>query len=129
MSLSASRVTHLRALPLRSYATSASGLSATARAKAEKLSADWKGTSATGGTTKNYIGGEFVESKTDKWIDLHDPVLNFDPLNCKTELMKLLSCSPLRPCSPRFRKLLVLSSSRQSMPPRMHIKLGVVPVS
>jgi malonate-semialdehyde dehydrogenase (acetylating)/methylmalonate-semialdehyde dehydrogenase len=48
-------------------------LNATARAKAEQVSADWKGTSLTGGTTKNYIGGEFVESKTDKWIELHDP--------------------------------------------------------
>lgn len=44
-----------------------------ARSTAQQLSADWKGTSATGGTTKNFIGGEFVESKTTEWIDLPDP--------------------------------------------------------
>ncbi|XP_041353683.1 methylmalonate-semialdehyde dehydrogenase [acylating], mitochondrial-like [Gigantopelta aegis] len=27
-------------------------------------------------TTKNFINGEFVESKTDKWIDLHNPATN-----------------------------------------------------
>lgn len=25
-------------------------------------------------TTKMFINGQFVESKTNKWIDLHDPV-------------------------------------------------------
>ncbi|KIK34317.1 hypothetical protein CY34DRAFT_98234, partial [Suillus luteus UH-Slu-Lm8-n1] len=30
----------------------------------ESLSATWKGTSATGGNTKNFIGGAFVDSKT-----------------------------------------------------------------
>lgn len=49
-------------------------LSALAHPIAEKLSADWKGTSMTGGKTKNFIGGEFVESKTDKWLDVNDPV-------------------------------------------------------
>lgn len=49
------------------------GLSEAVRAKAEGLSA-WKGTSATGENTKNFIGGEFVESKTDTWIDVVDPV-------------------------------------------------------
>ena len=44
------------------------------REKAENLSASWKGTTASGGNTKNYIGGQFVESRTDKWIDVHDPV-------------------------------------------------------
>lgn len=44
------------------------------REKAELLSSSWKGTNASGGNTKNYIGGEFVESKTDKWIDVLDPV-------------------------------------------------------
>ncbi|KZT37434.1 Methylmalonate-semialdehyde dehydrogenase [Sistotremastrum suecicum HHB10207 ss-3] len=52
---------------------SGSGLNDFARAKAEQLSKSWKGTSATGGTTKNFIGGEFVESKAEKWIDVHDP--------------------------------------------------------
>jgi malonate-semialdehyde dehydrogenase (acetylating)/methylmalonate-semialdehyde dehydrogenase len=41
---------------------------------AEKISAEWKGTSATGGTTKNFIGGEFVESKASQWFDVLDPV-------------------------------------------------------
>lgn len=44
------------------------------REKAELLSSSWKGTNASGENTKNYIGGEFVESKTDKWIDVLDPV-------------------------------------------------------
>lgn len=67
-------------LPVRSYATTTgsraplSGLSATAKAKAEKLSQEWKGTSATGENTSNFIGGEFVQSKAEKWIDVVDPV-------------------------------------------------------
>lgn len=49
-------------------------LNAIAQPIAEKISAEWKGTSVTGGTTKNFIGGQFVESKTDEWFDVHDPV-------------------------------------------------------
>ncbi len=69
----------LRTLHARGLATAAtrpplSGLSAAARERAEKLSAGWKGTSATGENTKLFIGGEFVESKTSNWIDLADPV-------------------------------------------------------
>lgn len=71
----------LRVFNARSVATAASqsrpalsGLSASARERAEKLSAEWKGTSATGESTKNFIGGEFVESKTSDWIDVVDPV-------------------------------------------------------
>lgn len=45
----------------------------TAHSAAQKLSAEWKGTSATGGNTKNFINGEFVESKTDKWLEVRDP--------------------------------------------------------
>ncbi|PAV22269.1 Methylmalonate-semialdehyde dehydrogenase [Pyrrhoderma noxium] len=60
----------------RCYATSAkaplSGLNSLARERALQLSA-WKGTSASGQNTKNYIGGEFVESSTDKFIDVLDP--------------------------------------------------------
>lgn len=52
----------------------ATGLSAHARTAAERISDNWKGTSATGANTKNFIGGEFVESKATKWIDVHDPV-------------------------------------------------------
>ncbi|KAH8099427.1 methylmalonate-semialdehyde dehydrogenase [Cristinia sonorae] len=68
----------LAALRSRGFATAApkpplSALSATARSKAGQLSKDWKGTSATGENTKNFIGGEFVESKTTEWIDVVDP--------------------------------------------------------
>lgn len=73
-------VPRLRGLHARTYATARpplSGLSATARSRAEKLSADWQGTSATGENTKNLIGGEFVESKTADWIDVVDPVRAF----------------------------------------------------
>lgn len=70
----ATKIFRRRVTSARCYTTRASGLSATARSKAEHISANWKGTSLVGGTTKNYIGGEFVESKTEKWIELHDPV-------------------------------------------------------
>lgn len=50
------------------------GLSAVVREKAERLSTQWKGTNASGGSTKNYIGGEFRESSTDKWVEVLDPV-------------------------------------------------------
>lgn len=69
------RFPQLRSIRGRTFATSTpfNALSAVARSKAQQLSAEWKGTSATGGTTKNFIGGEFVESKTTEWIDLPDP--------------------------------------------------------
>ncbi|TEB38997.1 methylmalonate-semialdehyde dehydrogenase [Coprinellus micaceus] len=51
----------------------AHSLSAAALPRAQRLSADWKGTSATGRNTKNFIGGQFVESKSAGWIDVHDP--------------------------------------------------------
>ncbi|PIL31560.1 hypothetical protein GSI_06262 [Ganoderma sinense ZZ0214-1] len=66
-------------LRVRSLATSStakpalSGLSVTGKSRAEKISQEWKGTSATGGNSKNFIGGEFVESKADQWIDVVDP--------------------------------------------------------
>lgn len=69
--------------PTRSYAQpavaaaasgSSGGLSPLAKAAAEEVSSKWKGTSATGGKTKNYIGGEFVESKAEKWLEVRDPV-------------------------------------------------------
>ncbi|KAB5593714.1 hypothetical protein CTheo_2794 [Ceratobasidium theobromae] len=50
-----------------------STLSAPAKAAAHQLSKDWKGTSAVGGNTKLYIGGEFVESKASNWLDVFDP--------------------------------------------------------
>ena len=65
-------------LPLlsRCLSTSArsSALSPLARPVAESISAAWRGTSMTGGTTKNFIGGQFLESKADTWLDVFDPV-------------------------------------------------------
>lgn len=54
--------------------TSVKALSPPAQPLAERISANWKGTSATGSSTKNFIGGEFVESRATEWIDVHDPV-------------------------------------------------------
>ncbi|WWC91814.1 methylmalonate-semialdehyde dehydrogenase (acylating) [Kwoniella dendrophila CBS 6074] len=53
--------------------SSKNGLSALAAEAAKEVTDKWKGTSALGGNTKNYIGGEFRESKTDKWLNVHDP--------------------------------------------------------
>lgn len=64
---------HVRA-SAATQSRSVSALSAVARSKAEQISADWEGTSATGGNTKNFIGGEFVESKSSQWTDVLDPV-------------------------------------------------------
>ncbi|KAF5384983.1 hypothetical protein D9615_001396 [Tricholomella constricta] len=68
-------VSRLSRVGARAFATSAPlrALNAAALPKAERISAEWKGTSATGGTTKNFIGGEFVESKTSEWVDVVDP--------------------------------------------------------
>jgi hypothetical protein len=52
--------------------------SALAAKAAEEVSSKWKGTTANGGRTKNYIGGEFVDSQADKWLEVNDPVS--DPL-------------------------------------------------
>ena len=41
---------------------------------AEEISSKWKGTTANGGRTKNFIGGDFVESQTEKWLEVRDPV-------------------------------------------------------
>ena len=48
--------------------------SALAAKAAEEVSSKWKGTTADGGRTKNYIGGEFVESQAEKWLEVNDPV-------------------------------------------------------
>ncbi|KZW02686.1 Methylmalonate-semialdehyde dehydrogenase [Exidia glandulosa HHB12029] len=67
----------LRSLVLRRTARIGSryvsGLSAAASSRAHALTKDWQGTSFTGGNAKNYINGQFVESSTDKWIDVLDP--------------------------------------------------------
>lgn len=41
--------------------------------RAKDVESKWRGTSTMGGTTKNYIDGQFVDSKTNRWVDLHDP--------------------------------------------------------
>lgn len=48
--------------------------SALGQKAADEISSKWKGTTANGGKTKNYIGGEFVDSSTDKWLEVRDPV-------------------------------------------------------
>jgi len=73
-----------RALRARSYATvpfqpPLLGLNSVVREKAERLSRDWKGTNASGENTKNFIGGEFVQSKATQWIDVVDPVRRVIP--------------------------------------------------
>ena len=80
------RPTQVRVRALTTSAPRLGSLSATAKSKAEKISQEWKGTSATGGNTKNFIGGEFVESKAEKWIDVYDPVC-YDAAGPKNFLM------------------------------------------
>ncbi|KAH9950444.1 methylmalonate-semialdehyde dehydrogenase [Amylocystis lapponica] len=76
--MSPAKLPRTQVLRRRSFATAAprpplSALSATARAKAEQITAEWRGTSASGESTKNFIGGEFVKSKASQWIDVLDP--------------------------------------------------------
>ena len=64
------------------FASTAAATSSSSSAKfaplaikaAEEVSSRWKGTTANGGKTKNYIGGEFVESSAKKWLEVRDPV-------------------------------------------------------
>ncbi|KAJ2919311.1 hypothetical protein MD484_g1150, partial [Candolleomyces efflorescens] len=69
------RFPQLRHIRASAFSTSARAhaLSAAALPRAQKLSEGWKGTSATGGNTKNFIAGQFVESTSPEWIDVHDP--------------------------------------------------------
>jgi len=78
------RLPSINCLHVRTFATAVtrpplSGLNATVRAKAEQISSQWKGTNASGGTVKNYIGGQFVDSKSADWVDIVDPVLLVAP--------------------------------------------------
>ncbi|KDR85348.1 hypothetical protein GALMADRAFT_234171 [Galerina marginata CBS 339.88] len=87
------RFPQLRTLQKKSFHTSShlKALSALALPKAEQISANWKGTSATGGSTKNFIGGEFAESQSTEWIDVHDPssqtVLTRVPQSTESEFL------------------------------------------
>lgn len=76
------RLSRAGILAARGYASTAaapvagasSQLSGIAAQAAQEVSSKWKGTSATGGNTMNYIDGKFVDSKATKWFDVHDPV-------------------------------------------------------
>jgi malonate-semialdehyde dehydrogenase (acetylating)/methylmalonate-semialdehyde dehydrogenase len=57
-----------------SSSSSAAKFAPLAMKAAEEVSSKWKGTTANGGKTKNYIGGEFVESSASKWLEVRDPV-------------------------------------------------------
>lgn len=107
--MSVSAISCLRSLRGRTYTTSASTLNPISLAKANQLSADWKGTSLIGGTTTNYIGGEFVESKADKWLEIHDPVC----LSVSVKFVSIMACnSPHKSSSHGFQRPQAWSSSK-----------------
>ncbi|KAF8184347.1 hypothetical protein K438DRAFT_1837925, partial [Mycena galopus ATCC 62051] len=47
-------------------------VSAPSPSRTEELFAEWKGTNFLGRTTKNFIDGEFRESRLETWIDFLD---------------------------------------------------------
>jgi hypothetical protein len=117
-----------RALCARSYATvpiqpPLLALNSVVREKAEKLSRDWRGTSASGENTKNFIGGEFVQSKATQWIDVVDPVRR--PI-CSAFYFDLRSRhnSPHKHSSLESQKQPTKSSTRQWPPPLTRSKRG-----
>ena len=75
----APKLSRFAAVQTRTYASTASrppltSLAALARPKAEQISREWKGTNASGEVTKAFIGGEFVESSSNQYTDVVDPV-------------------------------------------------------
>lgn len=54
-------------------ASRSSSLGQIANARAKDIESKWRGTKTLGGKTSNYVDGQFIESKTNKWIDLPDP--------------------------------------------------------
>ncbi|CAO1630283.1 unnamed protein product [Sympodiomycopsis kandeliae] len=66
----AASVLSRRAFTTSSRVLSLSSLSAE---RAKDVEAKWRGTSTSGGNTKNYVNGQFVDSQTQKWIDINDP--------------------------------------------------------
>ncbi|KAJ3779069.1 methylmalonate-semialdehyde dehydrogenase [Lentinula raphanica] len=90
------RICSLRCSRPFSTTSPALALSNAARIKADQL-APWKGTSVNGGTTKNFIGGEFVESKTADWIDVVDPstqtLLSRVPQTTETEFRQAVDAA------------------------------------
>lgn len=123
------RFPQLRTLQSHSFHSSSHlrALSPLAIQKAEQISFQWKGTSATGGTTKNFIGGEFVESKTTQWIDAHDPVRN--TLKTSYLLMHKYLHSQHKLSSRAFHKPQIQNSKTLSTLLLMRTNLGVVQVS
>jgi hypothetical protein len=118
-----------RAICVRSYATVSvqpplRGLNSAVREKAEKLSRDWKGTSSSGENTKNFIGGEFVQSRATQWIDVVDPVRRiYMPLPTYSDLRSRRN-SPHKHSSPVFRRQPMRSSNRQWQRPLTLSKRG-----
>jgi hypothetical protein len=117
-----------RAICVRSYATvpvqpPLRGLNSAVREKAEKLSRDWKGTNSSGENTKNFIGGEFVQSRSTQWIDLVDPVRRVYRSPFYPDL-RFCRNSPHKHSSPVFRKRPMKSLIRQSQPPLTPSKRG-----
>jgi len=104
-------------------------LNAIARPIAERLSAEWKGTSLTGGKTKNFINGEFVDSKTDKWFDVHDPVSSLSWATANLTRPTRIFDSQHRLCFRRFLRRRVRSSNRLLKPLHELSRLGAGLVS
>jgi hypothetical protein len=63
---------------------------------AEDVSSNWKGTTASGGKTKNYIGGKFTDSKAEKWLEVKDPV---SMSICAYEAKCQVDANDREPCS------------------------------
>lgn len=65
-----------RSLLVRALSTSTplrSSLGSLATSRAKDVESKWRGTSTSGGTTKNYINGNFVDSNTSQWLEVKDP--------------------------------------------------------
>lgn len=101
-SLSAPRCLPSRASARRYASAATATASRTAAAgtladqNASKESGRWKGTDTLGGSTKLFIGGQFVESRADRWIDVNDPV---GDSTLDRRLVNL--CGRIGACSPR----------------------------
>jgi hypothetical protein len=106
-----------------STSSSAAKFSPLAMKAAEEVSSKWKGTTANGGKTQNYIGGEFKESSSDKWLEVRDPVC---PISSSAVLhvRRLISCSLHRLWSTWYQRRLSPSSMLLSMPLLRHSRLG-----
>lgn len=64
-------------------------LTSTAAERAKDVESKWQGTSTSGGTTKNFVGGQWLDSKTQNWLDVHEPVstsgtLKYDVITCRS---------------------------------------------